>query len=84
MRSSRESARVGSGGAGEPISHGDLGSHQGGDAAEVIVEDFEQVAGLSRGRRIAHPIVEDDQIRLRSVAAYSCSNFPSIVLIQAS
>jgi hypothetical protein len=30
----------------KPLTHRDLGSHQGGDTPKAVVEDFEQVAGF--------------------------------------
>ena len=58
---------VGQGGIGEasePVGHRDLGSDEGRKAAEAVIEDFEQVAGFSRGERVTHPVVEDQQVDL--------------------
>ena len=46
----------------KPLTHRDLGSHQGGDTPKAIVEDFEQVAGFGSGDGIAHPVIEDEQV----------------------
>lgn len=43
----------------KPLTHRDLGSHQGGDTPKAVVEDFEQVAGFGSRDGIAHPIIKD-------------------------
>ena len=47
---------------GKPIRHRDLGSDQGRDAPEAVVEDLEQVLGILRGDRVPHPVIQDEQV----------------------
>ena len=46
----------------KPLTHRDLGSHQGGDVPKAVVEDFKQVAGFGSGDWVAHPVIENEQI----------------------
>jgi len=48
----------------KPICHRNLRSDQSGDAAEAIVEDFEQILGVDSRDRVAHPVIQDHQIKL--------------------
>ena len=46
-----------------PVIDGELAGHDRGAAAVTIVDDFEQVAALLRGRRRQPPVVEDQKLR---------------------
>ncbi len=56
---------VGQGGVGEagmPGVDGKLGGDEGGALTVAIVEDFQDVAGLGDGERIAEPVVENEEL----------------------
>ena len=56
---------VGQGGVGEtfvPGIDGDLGGDQGRGAVVTVIEDLQQVTGLSGSEGVAQPVVEDEQV----------------------
>jgi hypothetical protein len=46
----------------KPICHGNLRSDQSRDAAETIVDDFEEVLGMGRGNGVSPPVIQDEQV----------------------
>lgn len=52
----------GRGELGKPIGYGELRSQEERGAAETIIDDFEEITSFCRGNRIAHPIIEDEQV----------------------
>jgi hypothetical protein len=50
--------------AGKPLTHGNLGTYQGGDMPKAIIKDLEQITGFRSRDGIAHPVIEDEQIDL--------------------
>ena len=45
-----------------PVGHGNLSDNHGGAAAIAIIQDLKQVSGLGTRKRVAEPVIKDEQL----------------------